>query len=38
MVVIAGATHKFEDFAAMEAVGERAADWFSSHLTLVKSR
>ena len=38
LVVIAGATHKFEDFGAMEAVGERAADWFSSHLALAKSR
>ncbi len=38
MVVIAGATHKFDDFGAMEAVGERAADWFSSHLVLTKPR
>ncbi len=38
LVVIAGATHKFEDFGAMEAVGERAADWFASHLALTKSR
>jgi len=32
MLVISGATHKFDDFNALEAVGERAADWFAGHL------
>jgi putative phosphoribosyl transferase len=34
MLVISGATHKFDDFNALEAVGERAADWFAGHLTV----
>lgn len=34
LLVISGATHKFDDFNALEAVGERAADWFAGHLVV----
>lgn len=34
LLVISGATHKFDDFNALEAVGERAADWFACHLAV----
>ncbi|HEV2350535.1 MAG TPA: dienelactone hydrolase family protein [Terriglobia bacterium] len=36
LLVISGATHKFDDFNALEAVGERAADWFAGHLSVAK--
>ncbi|HLY63149.1 MAG TPA: dienelactone hydrolase family protein [Terriglobia bacterium] len=34
LLVISGATHRFDDFGALEAVGERAADWFAGHLAV----
>jgi putative phosphoribosyl transferase len=34
LVVIPGATHLFEEPGALQAVGEKAADWFSNHLAL----
>jgi len=33
LIVIPGATHRFVEPRAVEAVGERAAAWFSAHLT-----
>jgi len=32
LVVIPGATHSFEEPGALQAVGEKAADWFSNYM------
>ena len=38
LIVVPGATHRFVEPGAVQAVGERAAGWFSTHLALAGAR